>query len=204
MPTIPPGRARIVGRFGAVAAALGGAAWIGKAGAILVTGDQPPLLFEVAPLFFALALMGLRVLVGSRGGRLGDVGGWIAVAAVVLSMLDLTTGGSGPSSESDFSPLTFFAFLCVLASLILLGVPVLRRALVPGSARRLPLLLGVLTFPLIAVGAAFESISERLLEVPLLLVGVAWVWLGVGMWRAAARVQAAGGSEHVDRQHVVT
>lgn len=196
MPTLGPD---VIGRAGAVAAGLGGAAWLGKAGAILVTGNQPPLLFEVAPLLFAIGLVGLRLLLGPRRGRFGDIGGWAAAAAGILAGLDLALGGSGRSGDSAFSPLTFFAFLCVLAALVLLGIPTLRAALLPAAARRLPLLLGVLTFPLIAVGGALESVSERLLEVPLLLLGAAWVWLAVAMWQSAGRAESVAGPKRAGR-----
>lgn len=198
LPRSATNHGRLIARFGAVAAALGGAAWIGKAGAILATGDQPPLLFEVAPLLFAIGLVGLRLLLGARPGRTGDVGGWVAVAALILSVLDLVASSPASTSGSDFSPFTFVAFLCVLAALVLLGLSILRRPTLPQRARRLPLLLGILTFPLIAVGGALETMNERLLEVPLLLLGLAWMWLGLSMWQAVERAEAFIGPDGVD------
>ncbi len=180
------GKAVILGRVGAIAAALGGAAWVGKAGAILVTGNQPPLLFEVAPLLFAGALVGLRGLLGSRPGQLAVAGGWLAGVAAVLAAVDLAQP-SGATYEADFSPLTFFAFLCVLVALVLLGLQIRQRPLFPPPSRLLPAMLGILSFPLVAIGGALETINERLLEVPIVLLGAARLWLGGAMWQAASR-----------------
>ena len=42
--------------------------WAAKAGVILLGGDQPPYLFEAAPLAFALALLALGARLAGRGG----------------------------------------------------------------------------------------------------------------------------------------
>jgi hypothetical protein len=59
--------------WGGAAAIIGGTLWAAKAGVILLGGDQPPYLFEAAPLAFALALLGL-------GARLAGLGGPVARA----------------------------------------------------------------------------------------------------------------------------
>lgn len=169
-------------RIAGAAAALGGVAWFAKATAILATGEQPPLLFELAPVLFGFGLLGLRRRLGFCRSRSGRIGGWLAAVAVVFGAADLALG---TADEGAFSPLTLAAFLALLAALVLLGVPTRRRAALPGAARWLPLALGIATFPLLAVGGALEMVHERLLEVPLLVLAVGWMWLGSALWRAA-------------------
>jgi hypothetical protein len=174
---------------------LGGVAWFGKAAAILATGEQPPLLFEFAPMLFGFGLLGLRLRLTPSRSWLTRTGGWFAAVALILSGGDLALGAA---EEGAFSSLTLATSLAVLAALILLGVPTRRRAALPGVARVLPLTLGVATFPLLAVGGALEVIDERLLEVPFLLLAAGWIWLGAALWRAAAvtnhtRGKAEGG-----------
>lgn len=169
-------------RVAGAAAVLGGMAWFGKAAAILATGEQPPLLFELAPMLFGLGLLGLRLRLSPSRSWLARAGGWSAAVALILGGADLTLG----AAEETFSLLTLATSLAVLAALILLGVPTRRRAALPGVARVLPLTLGVATFPLLAVGGALEVIDDRLLEVPLLLLAAGWIWLGAALWRAVA------------------
>ena len=70
--------------LGGVAAAIGGLAWAVKAAAILATGDQPPLVFAVAPLFFGVALTALALTSDLRGGR--------RKTASALGLLTVTAG----------------------------------------------------------------------------------------------------------------
>jgi hypothetical protein len=165
-------------QVGAVAAGAGGAAWLVKAGAILLTGVQPPLLFEVAPVLFAVGVLGLRALVG-RTSVPARLGGWIALVAAALAVVDL---GAGPAE--GFSPWTLAAVVAILAALVLLGVPTVRRRVLPGRTAWLPLLLGLGTFPLLAVGGALETFDERFLEVPLAVLALGWLWLAVSLWGA--------------------
>lgn len=81
-------------------------------------------------------------------------------------------------------------FLATLGSLLLLGVAVRRAGLLPRPWDLLPLALGALTFPLLAIAGAFAGVNERLLEVPVVIVGAAWVALGYRLW-VVGQVQAA-------------
>lgn len=156
---------------------LGGVFWVIKGASILATGIQPPLLFEVAPLLFSAGLVGLHArLTGSRGlsARSGLI---LAVLSGGLAALGVLLP-AGPGDES-FSPWIFGSFVTNLAGLILLGLCTTRSpGTMPEKMRRLPLILGIATFPLIILGGGLESINERLLELPIVLLGLAWIGLG--------------------------
>jgi len=180
-------------RVAGIAGMLGGACWAVKALAILATGNQPPLLFEVAPALFVVALIGLHARLESRGGLPGTIGLVFAVLSGLFALVGLVLP-SAPGGES-FSPWIFGAFIANLASLVLLGIAARRSGALPGRVSLLPLALGVSTLPLIAVGGALESVNERLLEVPLVLIGVAWIWLGYLIAFAAAGTIVAGAND---------
>lgn len=179
-------------RVGAVAAALGGAAWLIKAVAILATGDQPPLVFEVAPLMFAIALLGGHAGCPSSGAhrcrwRLG--GRSSSRAGSRLARHDVRCG----LIRRRFLTAYLSTFLCVLVGLILLGLASRYRTELARPVRVLPLLLGVFTFPLVAVGGVLEAVNERLLELPLVVLGLAWILLGRSMWTGSAAACAHHG-----------
>ncbi len=160
--------------FGGLAAVVAGLCWVVKAGSILVTGIQPPLVFEVAPLLMAAGVLGLaRQAPVGRPRRVGS-----AVAAVALL-------ASIPEAVSELWPLPATlagitlagSTLLVLAGLVLLGADLRRRV-----GARLPLALGLATLPAIIAGGLLAMfLGERLLELPLLVLGVAWTTLGVRM-----------------------
>ena len=163
-------------RIGGIGAMLGGACWVVKSVSILLTGIQPPLLFEIAPVLFALGLIGLHARIDGAGGRPATIGLTLAILSGGLAAIDLVR--NEPTSSESFSAVTFGAFLASLAALIFLGFATRRADALPAPWRSLPLAMGVLTFPLLMVGGALESLSGRLLEVPLLVIAVAWIWTG--------------------------
>jgi hypothetical protein len=77
-------------RWGGLAAMLGGVMWVVKGGAIMLTGEQPPILFEAALPLFAVGLVGLHARLGGRGGRLGKTG------LLLESVFNLTPKGRWP------------------------------------------------------------------------------------------------------------
>lgn len=185
--------ARSLVRLGGVAAIVGGLLWIIKGGAILLSGDQPRYVFEVAPLCFAAGLLGLHAALAGRGGlpgRLGGVLAFVAMALSVLGLVSLIQRGDAPGSEAAFDPVVLAGFLATLGSLLLLGVAVRRVGLLARPWGLLPLALGALTVPLLAVAGAVAGLNERLLEVPVVIVGAAWVALGYRLW-VLGQVQAA-------------
>ena len=56
-------------RIGGLAAMVGGLLWVVKGGAILLTGQQPPVVFEAALPLFALGLLGLHARLEGRPTR---------------------------------------------------------------------------------------------------------------------------------------
>lgn len=174
----PPGLQGSFARWGGLAALLGGSFWLIKGLSILATGIQPPLLFEIAPLLLALGLVGLHARLGGRGGKPAMIGLILAVISAslnVVSLINFSTLG-----EESFSPWIFGGFLANLASLIFLGLRSARiSGVLPNRARWLPLILGISTFPLVIIGGIMlEPINERFLEVPLVLIALAWIYLG--------------------------
>jgi hypothetical protein len=116
------------------------------------------------------------------------VGLVLAALSGVLAIGGLIANPPASSSES-FSPLIFASFLALLAALILLGLAARRATTLRRSLQLVPLAMGVFMFPLLVAGGALESISERLLEVPLVLLGLTWMWLGYLLWFPASRVE---------------
>jgi hypothetical protein len=176
-----------------VAAVVAGACWVVKAAGILLTGEQPPILFEAGYVLFPVALVGLYATMGRRGGRLALCGLVLAVttevSAVVVGFGVLFGPDDWMPSEDTVTVLTPFFVLAgvgTFAALLLLGLAVRRTRALAGRWQILPLALAVSAVPLMVIGGALEVVNERLLEVPILLLGVAWIGLGVVVARVAS------------------
>lgn len=158
--------------LGGVSALIGGLAWTIKAVAILATGDQPPLVFEMAPLFFGIALTALALTSDLRGRR--------RTAAIALGALTVTAGLVAGVTEvvgEVWGAGIGVSSLALIAGLLLLG----RR----GSAapHAFAWWIGASMFPAILIGGMLSEIHERLLEVSILALGLMWLWLGVLLLR---------------------
>lgn len=158
----------LAGGLGAIAAGL---CWIIKGSAILVTGDQPALLFELAPSLMAVAV----VVLGSQlpHGRARGVCLGAGAASFLLGLGVLVDQVRAlPTVASSIA--VAGANLLVLACLVVAGSSLRRRL---GS--RLPLGLGLVTVPALLLGGlAAALVGERALELPLVVLGVAWTALG--------------------------
>ena len=167
----------------ALAASMGGLAWIVKASLILATGHQPALLFELAPAAFAVALYGLLTYVVDPIRRLRTLAKAAIVLVIAAAVGGLALGSDGPDASglrgalsSMFDVVSGFGVLILLVGL---GLPLMRRRLWEGCWRFLPLALGLGFVPAIAVGVILEAaFGERYLEIPLVVLGSGWVLLG--------------------------
>jgi hypothetical protein len=176
--------------LGSVCALIGGLCWVVKGGWILVTGWQPPVIYEVAPLFFPVAAGALFVLPGVRS-RLATVGlamASIAELAAVLAVLGFFLGPPDwqptGSTVTVLTPWITLSALGTSVSLVLLGVPVRRARALPGWTRNLPLLIGAGAIPVLAVGGLLELLRTHLIEVSTVVIGLGWVALAMALARA--------------------
>ncbi len=191
----PTDRRLVVARLAAIAALLGGTAWALKAGVILATGDEPPVAFALGLVLFPFALLGLWSLLGRTATkRAGKAGGILAVAAAVCGLLALlvrAVGGEGVEpSENEVTLLTPFiagAGAGTVLALVALGVAVPRTRTLARRFASLPLAMGLAAVPLLIVGGVLESVSERLIELPIALLGLGWIGLGIALWNAPSQ-----------------
>ena len=156
-------------RIGGLAAMVGGLMWVVKGGAILLTGQQPPIIFEAAMPLFAVGLLGLHARLEGRGGPLGKAGVLVAYAALAAAALLLVAPLPPFYAVAGFGP-----FL----GLVLVGSATLQARIFPPPWSALPLALGLGGPLLILAGGGLALMNERLLEIPIVLVGVAWMLLG--------------------------
>ena len=121
-------------RIGGLAAMVGGLLWVVKGGAILLTGQQPPVVFEAALPLFALGLLGLYARLEGRGRPLGKAGLLVAYAALAAAVLVLVTPLPPLYAVAGFGP-----FL----GLVLVGSATLQDRISPPPWSALPLALGL-------------------------------------------------------------
>jgi hypothetical protein len=193
-------------RWGGFAAIAGGAMWAVKAVAILVSGDQPPYFFEAAPLPFAIALLVLRARLGEAGGSLVTAGRLVALVVIAASAVNLleeslTDREVVPAISSAVDALVGVG---PLIGLILLGYAGRRR--VPPSWRPGPLelaalypLSAVLLVPLAVIVDLDGATGERLIEIPVLAIGLGWIALGLGLARSAVDASDQPGTPRPSR-----
>ena len=154
---------------GGVASVIGGLMWILKGGSILLTGVQPPLVFETAMPLFAFGVAGL-------GARLGELKGPLGTAGVAVAYLAAACGAV--AFLTDLAPFIAVAGFGPFLGLVLVGSAALRARTFPWPWSALPLAVGLGGPVMILAGGGLALIHERLLEVPIVIVGLAWVLLG--------------------------
>ncbi len=113
-------------------AKVGGLRWIVKGGSILITGQQPPVVFEAALPLFAVGLLGLHARLEGRGGPLGKAGVLVAYAALAAAGLVVLV--------APLAPLYAVAGFGPFLGLVLMGSATLQARIFPhpGAPCRLP------------------------------------------------------------------
>ena len=158
-----------------LAALIGGLLWIVKSLSILIADKQPDFTFEVAPFFFALATLGVvSIWEPTRTRPSRNVRRLTLFAAVVggVATIAYVVGGD----EGLVGPALAATVLIVVAVLGYTGRDI-RRSHALGALGALPFALALLFVLAIPVGAVLENLNERLLEIPLLGIGIGWVVL---------------------------
>lgn len=176
---------------GGLAAVVGGVFWAMKATGLMVAGVQPPVVYEIAPVFFPVAVLGLYASLDERRSRLARAGlvvAGVAELCALVSVLGLYLGPAEWTPAGDtVTVLTPFIALSALGSIVgvlLVGVVVRRTAALPGRWKDYPVILAASVIPLIASSAFFQALNPRLFELPTLLIGLEWMALGVVVARA--------------------
>jgi hypothetical protein len=168
-------------RWSGVTALLGGLFLLAK-GVVIILSDADPSFVPPATFLFALGMVGFHALLQGRGGVLGGIGvvlAWVAVAASVVNLIGLTLSVPAPGDPDApvLLEITYMvAFLSILVGLLLLGIAVLRAEALPPRWRAVPLIVGILWFPLQGIGFVISD------GVGLILGGLAWMFLGYVLW----------------------
>lgn len=175
---------------GAISSMLGGLFWAMKATGLMIARYQPPVVYEIAPIFFAFAVIGLHATLGASRSRLARAGLVLAGIAELCAVVAALGQFLGPAdwipTGDTVTVLTPFITLSMLGSvvgLLLVGIVVRRSAALPGRWAGYPLSLAISVIPLIASSAVFQAINPRLFELPTLVVGLGWIVLGAVMLR---------------------
>lgn len=175
-------------------AVIGGTFWLVKGGAVVLTGLQPSYLFEAAPFFLGIGLWGLyvRLRPGQRG-RAARAGAILALVTAASALVQLGAELFAPQlvpredTVTIVTPFVALAGIGLLASSALFGIAVWRGGGIPQPwlplAIPLTFLASMILIILVEGLVGETAVSERLLEVPVVILGLAWMWLGAMILR---------------------
>jgi hypothetical protein len=160
--------AEVLGGISGIAAGL---CWVVKSTVILVSGWQPALIFELAPLLMSVAVQVLAYQLPV--GRLRAVA-CVAGAGATVAAVGVLVDGVAPLPRLVAGSAIALANILILFSLLLSGVGLWRR-----MRLTLPLVIAGITVPAVLSGGLLAArFGERALEVPLAALGAAWVVFG--------------------------
>jgi hypothetical protein len=171
------------------AAAAGGLLWIIKAATILSLDEQPAYTFEIAPFLFGVASIGVVLtwegVQPGAGRHMRYLAGLATIAGAVAAIAYILQGDDGA-----FGLGAMVSLLAVLCVLLYTGRAIWRhRALGDWSA--IPWALGWVIVAAIPLGGAMAEIDERLLEVPILAIGLGWIVLSASQIRVSGTFSTA-------------
>ncbi|MBA2360804.1 MAG: hypothetical protein H0V79_07745 [Actinobacteria bacterium] len=169
-------RSTAIPRSAAILIALGGMCLAVKALAILLTGVQPPLLFEIAGLPLGLGLLMLGHWSTTQYGR----SRLIVVAAILSSLAALASASKAllKLAEPLESLQAVFGGFGPMVAALLIGLRLRAVGGVASKVARRALLISIMFIPLMILGAmAAELAGERFLELGLLAFAALWLLL---------------------------
>jgi hypothetical protein len=119
-----------------------------------------------------------------RGGTKATVGLWLAYLAVGLAVVNAVLQVLPGAITQTAAGLTgLLLSLSWVSAAGLIGIVVARRRALPPPAHRIPFWLGLWTIPLLVVfGIASNFLGNMWLELPVVLVGAAWLPVGAALW----------------------
>ena len=179
-------------RWSGIAACIGGAMYTGKAGVILVGGDQPPLLFEAAPIAFGVSLLLFGGLFSGRLAQAGSIVALVVLIAAVANVLEeiLFDRELVPWLSSMIDAISGFG---PFVGLLLVGwasrhqwAPLAAHYVGPLAVAGLYPLSILLMVPLAFAVDLDGATGERLIELPILLIGIGWAAFGGSLVAAPA------------------
>lgn len=177
-----------------VGAVVGGGLWATKSIVILITGSQPDYLFELAPIALAAAVLGLAVIWREETQSR-------PFPTLLASVALLTSTGAGVSylslgdDEGLFGPALMIGILSIVVLLFWVGRFFWRTRAIE-QWRAIPFLLAWSFIVALPLSGVFAALNERLLEIPLLVISLGWIWLGV-----ASLASWIGGKLLVGKEH---
>jgi len=169
-------------RVSAAALAVAGLLWSFKAVSIMVTGYQPVLALEMGQLLFPIGIIGVYLTLDKPRNfeKIGLMLAGLSLTGSLLGLLyPLLPGAQISTGEEFLFPYSLFVLIGSaggFVALLLLGITILRSGKQWNRWQTVPVIVALIPLPLIATGLIH-------IEIPIFLIGVAWLLLAYGLWR---------------------